>query len=65
MPNSIPVERKRGRPPGKTVPLSIPIRLSTEQVDAVDRYAKAEGKTRSEAVRVAVSEHLKAKGYLK
>ena len=56
---------KRGRPPGRTVPVAIPIRLATEQVAALDRYAEAEGKTRSEAVRTAVSEHLKAKGYLK
>ena len=65
MPKSITVTKKRGRPPGRTVPVAIPIRLATEQVAALDRYAEAEGKTRSEAVRNAVSEHLKAKGYLK
>jgi metal-responsive CopG/Arc/MetJ family transcriptional regulator len=65
MPKSITVAKKRGRPPGRTVPVAIPIRLATEQVAALDRYAEAEGKTRSEAVRTALAEHLKAKGYLK
>ncbi len=65
MAESIPVEKKRGRPPGKIVPVPIPIRLSVEQVAAVDRYAEAEGTNRSNAVRTALVEHLKAKGYLK
>ena len=62
---SISVTRKRrGRPATGTDP-SIGIRLPAEQLKAVNRYAEAEGLTRSQAVREALTEHLKAKGYLK
>jgi hypothetical protein len=57
-------QKKRGRPATGTDP-AVGLRFPPEHLDAVDRYAEAEGITRSEAIRTAVAEHLKAKGYLK
>jgi hypothetical protein len=66
---SIPVNAKRrGRPPGQTVPVPVQLRLSEEQAAALDALrADEDGESlpRSEALRRILVEHLKAKGYLK
>lgn len=66
---SIPVNAKRrGRPPGQTVPVQVQLRLSAEQAAALDALRSedgSDGQHRSEAIRQILTEHLKAKGYLK
>ena len=66
---SIPVNAKRrGRPPGQTVPVQVQLRLTPEQAAALDALRSedaSESLHRSEAIRQILTEHLKAKGYLK
>ncbi len=66
---SIPVNTKRrGRPPGQTVPVQVQLRLTSEQAAALDALRSEESSDslhRSEAIRQILTEHLKSKGYLK
>lgn len=60
--------RRRGRPPGQTVPVQVQLRLTREQAAALDALRSQDGSGslhRSEAIRRILAEHLKAKGYLK
>ena len=63
MARSIPVHEKRGRgrPAGANFTQAVPVRLAPDVLDAVDRFAKAEGLTRSEVIRAAVADYLKRK----
>jgi len=66
--SSTPVEeKKRGRPKGTVYADPVPTRLTVEQLAAVDawRREQANPPSRSEAIRIILAEHLKAKGYMK
>jgi metal-responsive CopG/Arc/MetJ family transcriptional regulator len=56
--------KKRGRPATGRDPV-VAVRLTDELVGAIDRATKAGKTNRSEVIREALTEHLKAKGYLK
>ncbi|WP_162501422.1 ribbon-helix-helix protein, CopG family [Methylobacterium crusticola] len=59
-----PVARnRRGRPATGTAP-HFAVRLPREVIAAMDRLATAESRPRSEIAREALTEHLRAKGYL-
>jgi metal-responsive CopG/Arc/MetJ family transcriptional regulator len=60
MPNAVP-PKKRGRPATGRDP-HISIRLPTDILAAVERFAEAEELTRSEVIRVAVADYLKRSG---
>ncbi len=55
-------EKKRGRPPGRAYPTTYPVRLTAEQVTAIDawRAAQPDKPSRSEAIRRLVERGLKA-----
>lgn len=65
---SIAVERKKkGRPVGSSFADPMPMRLTTEQVDAIDAWRRSQDDppTRTEAVRHILSDWLTGHGYLK
>ena len=63
MSNKVTPKKRRGRPAtGRDTHVSV--RLPVEALDALERVAKAEASTRSEVIRVAVTDHLRRKGYL-
>lgn len=60
-------QKKLGRPPGRTRPETAPIRIPVDLLGAVDAWAADQTDpppSRPEAVRRALAEHLRAKGYL-
>src|SRR4051812_49197489 len=64
-PMSLPVNTKRrGRPPGQTLPVAVQLRLSVDQMKAVDAWIASQPPvkrlSRSEAIRVLVEAALKA-----
>ena len=69
---SIPVNEKigkraRGRPPGQEFPVSVQLRLSQEQADALDLWCREreDGGKRSEAIRFILRDWLTGHGYLR
>jgi hypothetical protein len=64
MRESIPVNAKKaGRPAGRDFPVSVQLRLTEAQANAIDNWRRAETDipSRSEAIRRLVEEALKAK----
>lgn len=65
---SIHVEAKRrGRPPGRIFADPIPTRLPGNVAGAIDQWRSEQDSevSRSEAIRRLLTEHLRAKGYLR
>lgn len=59
-------QKRRGRPPGSAFADPMPMRLTVEQLAAVDawRRAQADPPSRSEALRHIVGDWLARQGYL-
>jgi len=52
------VPKKRGRPPGRNFGQVIPVRLSIETSVKLDKWAKRQGVSRSEAIRTLLERSL-------
>jgi hypothetical protein len=64
MSEAIPVNRKRGRP--KVGATLVGVRIEPDLLEAVDRFASEhDAKSRPDAVRLLLSDHLIGLGYLK
>lgn len=64
---SIPVNtKKRGRPPGQEFPVSVQLRLSEKQAAVLDAFREGQEDmpSRSEAIRLILSDWLTGHGYL-
>ena len=51
-------KKRRGRPPGRNLGETLPLRLSHELLAAVERFAEAEEMSRSAVIRAAVTDYL-------
>ena len=65
---SIPVdEKRRGRPPGATFASAVPVRLTPQQLDGLEKWIAAQPEprpSRSEAIRFVIGDWLTGLGYL-
>jgi hypothetical protein len=55
-------KRPVGRPPGRTYTVAILVRLTAKGLADIDRWARARGTTRAQAIRLLLAEGLKRKG---